>query len=250
MQYYNSKGEIVELEGTKSGKYGFNSEIMRVDENVFYKRYFWETVEENRILVEVFEFIKQVRNKHLIKLIERYYQVSKDKNIVVSDLLENPGNYIIDAYTYEWVPSENIDILDMPIDYLIDNLKELLDLADYLSEYGLFIMDAKVENSVLNSEGIVLIDPDIYTFARETSFKEFLKIQDNDRIKSWNRHRIVDLIKAICFKSLQLKNIKKEGLVVELFEKPSWDGTYDASIVEKKLRGYKSPLEYLVSTHR
>ncbi len=70
MQYYNSKGKLVELSGTKSGMHGKNSEIIQINEHDFYKRYFFQTDETNRITVDVFEFIKQVSNEHLIKLIE------------------------------------------------------------------------------------------------------------------------------------------------------------------------------------
>ena len=69
MQYYNSKGELVELDGIKSGKFGHNSEIIRMDNDGFYKKYFSLTEEENRIPLEVSELIKQLSNQHLIKLI-------------------------------------------------------------------------------------------------------------------------------------------------------------------------------------
>ncbi len=246
MQYYNSKGELVLLDGIRSGMHGQNSEIIKINEHEFYKRYFLQTDETNRITLDVFEFIKQVSNKHLIKLIERFYQV--DRDTTADEIINNPEKYIIDAYTYEWVQKDNIDIFLMPVDYLMDNLKELLDLADYFSEYGLYLVDTKAENAVLNDSGIVLIDPDINTFSYEASYKKFPKLEDTDAVKRWNRRRIIDLFKEICAKALQLRSDAPEVIVNDLFEDTEWDGSYDVTTVSKKLKGHKTPLDYVIST--
>lgn len=246
MQYYNSKGELVELSGIKSGMYGHNSEIIKMNDKEFYKRYFWKTDETCRIPIEVFEFIKQVSNEHLIKLLERFYRV--EEGITPSDIINNPEKYIIDAYTYEWIEKDDVDIFLMPVDYLMDNLRELLDLADYFSEYGLYLIDTKAKNTVLNNSGIVLIDPDINTFSYEASYKEFPKLEDTYAVKRWNRRKIIDLFKDICTKALQLRCDAPEVLVHNLFEDTEWDGSYDVAIVSKKLKGYKTPLDYAIST--
>lgn len=246
MQYYNSKGEIVELSGIRSGKFGHNSEIIHMNNGGFYKKYFSQTEKENRIPLEVFEFIKQVTNKHLIKLIERFYEVRRD--LMADDVINHPECYLISAYTYKWIKQDNIDIFLMPVDYLTDNLKELLDLADYFSEYGLYLVDTKEENAVLNNSGIVLIDPDIYTFSYKASYKEFPKLPYTDEVKRWNRRMIIDLFKDICRKALQIRDDAPEVTVHSLFEDTEWDGSYDVDIVAKKLKGFKTPLEYVKST--
>lgn len=247
MKYFNSSGELVEFNGIKSGHYGQNSEIMRLSDGSVYKKYFNETEDTNHITLEVFEFIKLLDNDHMVKLIERYYQ--EKNNLKAEDIVNNPERYMIDVYTYEWVKEDNIDILKMPIDYLLDNLSELLSLADYLSAFGLYMIDIMTDNVILNENGIVLIDPDIYTFEYNTLYNHFMIASDNFRVKKWNRKCIVELLKRLFYRALE---IRKESngityMVEEMFEEVAWAGEYDTSIVAKKLNGFRNPEEYFES---
>ncbi|MDE6142019.1 MAG: hypothetical protein K2G03_05395 [Bacilli bacterium] len=244
MQYYNSQGVLVEFDGLKSGHYGHNSEIMRLDDGSVYKRYFSKTEETNHIALEVFEFIKQMANKHMVKLIERFYNAEGIPN--PSDIKDNPERYIIDAYTFEWVEKENINIIDMPTDYLTDNLRELILLADYLSAFGLYMLDIMPDNAVLNKNGIVLIDPDIYTFESSTSYKNFIKIDDNFRVKRWNRKQILKLFRNLFYKALEMKKDDRTLSVADgIFGEVPWTGDYDVAIVSKKLKGFSTLGEYI-----
>lgn len=248
MKYYNSSGELVEFDGIKSGHYGQNSEIMRLSDGSVYKKYFNEAEDTNHITLEVFEFIKLLNNEHMVKLIERFYQVKN--NLKANDIISAPERYTIDVYTYEWVKEDNIDILNMPVDYLLDNMNELLHLVDYLSAFGLYMIDVMTDNAVLNENGIVLIDPDIYTFEYNTSYKNFMMVSDNFRVKKWNRKCIVELLKRLCHRSLLIrKEYDRLAYVVnEMFEEVSWTGEYDTLIVANKLKGYSTPKEYIYST--
>ncbi len=244
MRYYDSQGNLVEFDGLKSGHYGYNSEIMKLSDGSVYKKYFQDTGEENRILIEVFEFIKQINNDHMVKLLERFYQAHN--SIDAEDIKNHPEQYVIDAYTYEWVENDGTNVFNMPIDYLTDNLRDLLLFADILSSYGLYMIDVKMENIVLNKSGMVLIDPDIYTFASEVSYKRFDVVDVDFEVKKWNRKAIIELFKSLCCMELKhLEEMKSAEVVInELFEEVSWLEEYDPSIVSKKLSRFATPLEY------
>lgn len=250
MQYYNSQGELVELNGKKSGIYGWNSEIMREDDDSFYKRYFGTTHEYSRISIETFEFLKNIENDHLIKLHERFYEAKPF--ITAEDLLYNLEEYIIDVYTYDWVDEDSIDILSMPIDYLMDNLSELLDLGDYFAKYGMKILDAEPKNVVINKSNIVLIDPDFYCFCYNASYKCFPLYEGDlqNQIVKWNRTVIVSLFKALCSSQLKLRDYDPNNAIDSFFEDVSSDGNYDASIVSKKLMGYSTPNDYFMHYYK
>lgn len=248
MIYYNSKGELVEFNGNTTKLEGANGEIFRDSNNIAYKRYF--SYAENKIKQAIFDFIKSINNPHMVKLLERYYlaedildlesflyyvnHVERDSNLYNEDLQK------IDLYTYEWVEKEYIDILEQSVDYLLDNINELLRLADFLSMNGIAMSDMKADNIICNKNGIVLIDPDMYYFIDPQDSKSHLMLE--------NRKLIFQTLRSVCQRVTEYKGNLISRNITELFEDSIEDPRYGISLLSKKLSGYKMPIDYITRT--
>ena len=66
------------------------------------------------------------------------------------------------AYTAKFYQKEDVDILTMPIDYTVENMKRLYIVSDMLSDNKIEIEDLHHENVILNSKDIIIIDADRY----------------------------------------------------------------------------------------
>lgn len=244
MIYYDSQGNQVEFNGQLTDLKGGNGEIYKLNSDIAYKKYF--SYGENKIKQAIFEFLKSVNNHHLVRLLERYYLV---KDILDYDdflyhithierdyTLHNQDIKKIDLYTYEWVKLEYIDILELSIDYLLDNINGLIGLADLLSDNYIALSDMKAENVICNRNSIVLIDPDMYYFIDPQDSKSHLKNE--------NRRYIFQIMRSICQRLTEYKSNSISRNITELFESSIESPQSGLILLSKKLAGYKIPLEY------
>lgn len=248
MSYYDKEGRVVEFNGNTTNLEGANGEIFILPNNIAYKKYF--SYAENRIKQSIFDFIKSINNPHMLKLLERYYLTEEVTNL---DIFLNYVNCTekdfscynrdpqkIDLYTYEWSKKEYIEMLEQPVDYLLDNLNELLRLADICSMNGVAMNDMKVENLICNKNNIVLIDPDMYYFVAPQENKSQLAIQ--------NRKHIFQMLKSVCQRLTEYRSADISRKINELFESSIEDPRYGISILCKKLSGCKMPIDYAIKT--
>lgn len=248
MKYYDKEGRLTEFNGRTTNLEGANGEIFKCSNNVAYKKYF--SYAESKIKQSIFDFVKSVNNPHIIKLLERYYSVEEILNL---DTFLHYANHVerdfstynvdlqkIDLYTYEWIEKDYIDILEQSVDYLLDNINELLRLADFFSINGVAMNDMKVENLICNRNGIVLIDPDMYYFIGSQDSKSELMLQ--------NRKCILKTLRSVCKRLTEYRGDSISENVNELFESSIEDPRYGIALLSKKLSGYKMPIEYVART--
>lgn len=248
MIYYDSKGKIVEFNGVKTNLECANGEIYKINSQIAYKKYF--SYGECKIKQAIFEFIKSINNPHIVKLLERYYLA---EDVIDYDIFMYLVNFIerdiskynndhckIELYTYEWVEEEYFDILEQTVDYLLDNLNELLRLADFFSMNYISLSDIKTANMVCNKSNIVLIDPDMYYFVDPKNGKFNLAIE--------NRRYILMVMKTLCQKLTEYRNNSISNNIAELFESSIKSPQYGVSLLSKKLSGCRIPLDYVART--
>lgn len=250
MKYYDKEGRIVVFNGSTTNLEGANGEIFRCPNNIAYKRYF--SYAENKIKQSIFDFIKSINNPHMVKLLERYYLAEDIKDLdnflfyvnrVAIDFNHyNEDFQKIDLYTYEWVKEEYVDMLEQSVDYLLDNLNELLRLADFLSMNGIAMNDMKLENLICNRNSIVLIDPDMYYFInpQDKDSKSLLMLQ--------NRKRIFQTLRSVCKRLTEYRGNDISINIDELFEGSIEQPKYGIALLSKKLSGYKMPIDYVTKT--
>ena len=108
---------------------------------------------------DVFDILKKVDNPIFMHLLDY-------------DLDENGR---IKKYMYEYIRSIKETLAHLPIDYTIVSLRFLIDLADYLTEEGIYMFDPNPGNVLVTADGLKVIDPDLYRFDKgdKTSLKKF-----------------------------------------------------------------------------
>lgn len=244
MIYYDSKGKIVEFNGVKTNLEGANGEIYKINSQIAYKKYF--SYGECKIKQAIFEFLKSVNNPNFINLIDRYYKSLKVKDYKAflksiidttpTEDIRNIDTYKIDAYTYYWIEQESIDFLEEDKEYILENFRALLNLADYFSQNRIGLADIKTDNVICNQNNIVLIDPDMYYFIPEFSKTD---------IHKKNRLRIIYLMSSLCCRLTRHKSYETTDKVTGLFKESLERPEHAEKILSKSLRNYKKAIDYI-----
>lgn len=207
---------------------GTCAEVFYDKENIF-KTYFKDTLNMYRIQIEMFNWLKTLREECFIKLYEVYKNSSRFE--ILKDKKET---FIVDAYTAKYYKEEKINILYKSIDYLLDNFKKLEDLFAIFSNNGVLTDDVFRKNVVLTSNGIIIIDPDLFSIYK----KEDLVIK--------NKNNLLNLLNGLCM----YKSCIKSDLGVMKFANKVTDfevleNTEIAYELSRKLKGCKRPIDYL-----
>ena len=140
------------------------------------------------------------------------------------------------GYTMTCYPEEKIDILTMPIEYTIDNMMRLYQVADALGNKNIRMHDLLPVNSILTGERIIIIDADSYFL------ENFASSNFNKHI---NRHTINYLFNDLYKRHLKLYHSvsdytpQETGAIKELFLHNN------PEVVHKKLCRYKRPIDYV-----
>lgn len=190
------------------------------------------------ISYNVFKILQQIDNPHLVKLIEIYYSYSEDKIFLFGER----ETYRIDAYERKYIQREKINILKSSKDYLLCNIFELQRLFDLLSIEGVKFRIVNEDDVAIDSNGIVITNFDCLNFKNEKESLETLKI--NNRVELL--YIIKKLIIAEYEKSLvSYQKEKARNAITDLFGSDLAKELDMASAVQKKLLGYKKPIQYV-----
>ena len=147
----------------------------------------------------------------------------------IYNLLYNDKKEFV-GYEMKYYKKGDIDILTMPMDYTIDNLIKLYNLADIFGEYNIVMHDLLCINIILDNNGITVIDADGYYF-------------DKHGTKSHNKSIVNSLFKDLYHKSLEYNHNIVTTETTKNVENLFIGGNVDC--VYKKLKKYKYPVDYL-----
>ncbi len=190
MAYYNRNGKVLKIE--RKMEYLTSGECASVRHNnkIILKEYFSDTTINCRLTAKLFDILKDIDDKHFIKLFEIYSDM---------DLLEliqyktNFRNFVVDAYTAEYYSDNSVNVLYEPIDYLLNNFSELESLFDIFTDNSIITDDVKRKNAILSHSGIVIIDPD--TFYTSSLSKQDIAIE--------NKMELMYLFRSICISCIE-----------------------------------------------
>ena len=138
------------------------------------------------------------------------------------------------GYTMKYYPSEDINIVDMPTSYTLDNLYGLYKSFERLSDNCIVAYDCYNNNIIINNSGLTVIDVDLF-------YREANKRREN-------YYNLMDL-----FKILYHNELRKLGYPMEDREKildSLFNEKKDITQVEKKLIKYKYPIDYIKDCYR
>lgn len=175
---------------------------------------------------DVFNFIMEANLDNFCKLYRLLYNRKCDLKAIIM----------------RFYVSEDIDILTMPMDYVLDNLRGLYGSVVRLAENRIFASDMHTDNVILGSSEITITDFDLYSFS---------ELQGVEQLRKRNilalRYLFSSLfIEAINRYHADMMDDSMEQDVKSMFE--LYSASLDCSVLDRtcnKLVRYKYPIDYL-----
>ncbi len=149
MKYYGKKGTVLELaeRNLKFLDNGGTSNIYRIDDETLLKRYYTYASSEVRINEELFESLRTLNSKHIVR---------------IHELLKDELGIDIIGYLMQYIEAEYIDYLDSDKDLFLTHIEEIERVVDELTKLKIRVMDLKHTNVITQEKGLIIIDPDKY----------------------------------------------------------------------------------------
>ena len=191
------------------------------------KIYNEDTPDFIRLKPERFDQFKTITNPHFIRL----------KNIYTKKVFpfRIQKNFVAAAYESSYYEKDKQSIVEKPIDYLLDNLSEIEILLTYLTNEHIVTDDLRYDNIILQSNNIVLIDPDSFRFYTDST----------KYIGYKNKENLVQLVNTILYHSLKEYDEDLASKVkFKFFSKEVHDATNVTHMVSKELKKYKTLKDY------
>lgn len=198
--------EYRERKQYKSGSYGI---IYENDDHTLTKIMRYPTTSPVALIK-----IKELNLDHFYKIFNIYV----DNN--------GKNDYLV-AYDMEKVDEEDINLVTMPIDFIITNLNILINSFKVLSDNFIIVNDLHEDNIIINSNGIYIIDCDKYRCSPKYD-KNLIYFSNIEYLK-----------KAIYYHLAKNINMFKRRKLKKLFE------NYDLEGIINTIKDSKSVYEYL-----
>lgn len=175
------------------------------------------------------DVINEVKNLNL----NNYYKIN--------DLLFDKKG-VFKGYTMDYYKDDNIDILDMPMEYTIENLRSIYKSLMTLADNNIWAQDLHSGNVILSKNDMTVIDVDSYV---KTFSNYGMRVRDRniDALYFVFRDIYLDRLKD-CYDDLY--NVFFNEYLKELFP-PAYEVTMDIDTVSKKLTKYKKPMDFVIS---
>lgn len=230
MILYSENGEKINFDLTtarliKNGERGFYSDVYHYGSNCL-KMFRMSRVCDDAVM----RAIRNIKCDNLYKILDLYY----------SSVLRRNDDFV--AYSSFYYEDCDINILNMPMDYFLDNFSDLRKLAIILGNAGIEMDDLHDENIIFQKNRMIMIDADQYKLHYD------LNNSILDYIKSDNIVSIRLLMGAILrrdiahnlnFKDFDRNNIIK---ILALF---FHNDDYSIDDIFHELSYYKYPVEFI-----
>ena len=182
---------------------------------------------------DVFDKLCTIDNKHFIKLYEMFTIILDDEYKEKYDKFQEGKRFFyIDGYTAKYYQSSSINPMLEKSNYLINSIEGLKELVEILSKNKIMMHDTKTLNTIINSSGIIIIDPDYYEISN----------QDIEIIKNNNYEELLQLLRTMFIHYAVLKKYD----ILKLFDKYSSDNSLESvSYIENELKKVKRPIDLL-----
>lgn len=182
-----------------------------------------------------------------LKLYRRGIELDPDTNILIKNLeldnfckiykilFDEKGRY--KGNLMEYYQKEKVDVLTLPSEYLLDNLRGLATSVLKLLDNKVFISDMNLDNAIINENEIRVIDTDLYV--RREEYKD-------DVLYRYGVSSLQGLMLSIYLDSLRKYHsssriVDDEIAIERLFETP-----FDVNHTSKKLVRCKYPIDYVM----
>lgn len=193
------------------------------------KIYFDSCLYENRISVEEFKILKNIKHENFVELYKLIYKMKDNK--------------IIYGYTMKYYKKEEFEITKNETQYVLYQMEKLFELITKLSTEHIIVDDLKKENIIFNDNNIIIIDPDLFyktnlkiNIINKTNYKELLKLFKQmfltETYKYFNNDNNPNPYHALD----ELFDIETNKNLVNNFS--------------KKIKRYKYPIDYFIDKNK
>lgn len=193
------------------GSYGV---IYKINDDACLKNFYYGNV------FETLNVMKDIRNLNL----DNFYKI-------YDFLFDNNGDFC--GYTMKYYQDENIDIMTMPTDYLINNLRTITNSVKRLTDKQICVIDLREHNVIMDKNNIIVIDVDLYN----------RKDYPLDYLNQINTDAVYRMFINLCYRTLDEKHFTTTYDMTYLTE--LFNYKEDTDIVSKKLVKYKYPIDYI-----
>lgn len=181
-----------------------------------------------------------------LKLYRRGIELDPDTNILIKNLeldnfckiykilFDEKGRY--KGNLMEYYQKEKVDVLTLSSEYLLDNLRGLATSVLKLLDNKVFISDMNIENVIVNSNEIRVIDTDLYV--RREEYKD-------DVLYRYGISALQGLMLSIYLDSLRKYHNSSRIVDDEMAIKNLFDNPFNVTEVSKKLVRCKYPIDYV-----
>ena len=195
------------------------------------KKYWYCT--EYAINEDVFNKLCIIDNNHFIKLYELFTIISDDEyDEKFAKYKQGKINFSLAGYTAKYYQPDFINPLLEKSAYLINSIEGLKELVDILSNSKIMMDDTKIKNTIIQKNGIVIIDPDYYKLSNK----------DIKFIKNNNNKELLQLLKTLF---IQYSVLKKPNVLRFFTELDNIEPLQSICYIEKELRKVKRPIDLL-----
>lgn len=177
--------------------------------------------------------LKWVYHASLVRVdvLKTIRDLTLDSFYQIYDLLYNKHK-LFSGYTMKYYEDNDINIMEMPVEYTLSNLYRLYDSFIKLTDKSIMADDLHSGNAVLGKKNITIIDADMYYFY-------------NNKGSLWEKNYIalLNLFRQIYYDGL-LEYDYSTSTINEITES-LFNYREGIDIVEKKLIRYKKPIDYV-----
>ena len=216
MELYGCDGErIIIKKGNKIGN-GNNGTVYQMDNDKCLKIYrssAW-------VNVDTLKIIKDMKFNNYYKIYDMLYD--KDSNFK--------------GMIMKYYPQEEVNVLMMEKDYLLDNVNGLGRDILSLIEKGIFIVDLNIDNTIINRNGITVVDTDLYIYRAD---------YDRDLLGRMGYATFRSLVKSIIIDSISMDKPMEDVNIYKAIVENLVGNPFDTKSMEKKLVRCKYPMEYI-----
>lgn len=233
MNYFTQNGNKIKCDQTKLLGTGTRGRVYLTKNQECVK--IWTDTKEEPFESNLFSELKSLNLPNYYILLSLLFKRKQQIN--------NPNLAV--GYLSQYIKSNPIDILTMPVSYTLDNLNGLLKSNEILTQNNIMVDDLRcTKNVILNSNTITAIDIDLYT---KNHFLNYRELRDTNILE------LEELFKGLFLESIrkyhkELENPQTKALIKsrELF---SLDYHNGISHTSKILSKYKYPIDYFKHNH-
>lgn len=216
MELYGCDGKrLIIKKGNKIGN-GNNGMVYQMDNDKCLKIYrssAW-------VNVDTLKIIKDMKFNNYYKIYDMLYD--KDSNFK--------------GMIMKYYPQEEVNVLMMEKDYLLDNVNGLGRDILSLIEKGIFIVDLNIDNTIINRNGITVVDADLYIYRED---------YDRDLLGRMGYATFRSLVKSIIIDSISMDKPMEDVNIYKAIVENLVGNPFDTKSMEKKLVRCKYPMEYI-----